>query len=105
MEDLQGVSANCSDGLQPPTDGGRVSVERQRRDIARHGDETAELGFSFEKKDDGRVLAREWLSNINACGSAIGFLNYSDRKFVIPQAGVIMRRAAPINTSLPRNAR
>jgi hypothetical protein len=41
---------------------------------ARHGAETAELGFSFDSGDN-HVLAREWLPNINAYGSELGSVN------------------------------
>jgi outer membrane protein assembly factor BamB len=58
----------------------------------KHGGEVGELGLNFEKRDDGRVLAREWLPNINAYGSAIGFLNSKDGKLRIPESGIELSR-------------
>jgi len=52
---------------------------------ARHGDEIAELGMVFEKQDNGRVLTREWLPNLNAYGSAVGFVISKGGKFVLPK--------------------
>src|SRR6202049_4365696 len=52
---------------------------------ARHGDETAELVMVFEKTDHGRVLTREWLPNLNAYGSVVGFVTFNGDKFVVPK--------------------
>jgi outer membrane protein assembly factor BamB len=52
----------------------------------RHGSETGELGLQFERRPDGRVLVREWMPNLNAYGSPIGWLQSKDGKFFVPEA-------------------
>lgn len=50
---------------------------------ARHGTETATVGFAFERQTDGRVIAKLWLPELNTYGSAIGWLAYADGKFSV----------------------
>ena len=56
----------------------------------RHGSETGELGLQFERRPDGRVLVREWMSNLNAYGSPVGRLQFKDGKFFVPEANVAL---------------
>jgi outer membrane protein assembly factor BamB len=54
----------------------------------RHGPETGELGVQFERRPDGSVLVREWMSNLNAYGLPVGRLQFKDGKFFVPEANV-----------------
>ena len=56
----------------------------------RHGPEAGEVGLQFERRPDGRVLVREWMSNVNAYGSPIGWLQFTDGKFLIPDTNVAL---------------
>ena len=54
---------------------------------ARRGPESAVIGFEFERKPDGRVLAKLWLPEINAYGTGIDWLAYADGKFNVAALG------------------
>jgi hypothetical protein len=48
-----------------------------------HGPEAGELGLQFERRPDGRVFVRQWMSNLNAFGSPVGRLQLKDGKFLL----------------------
>ncbi|HVU23212.1 MAG TPA: PQQ-binding-like beta-propeller repeat protein [Opitutus sp.] len=45
-----------------------------------HGNESADVGFEFSRKPDGRVLAQLWCPNLNVYGSPIAWLKFTDGK-------------------------
>ncbi len=53
---------------KPPPPTVPAELEGKWWGTVRHGDETSELGLEFKRRPNGRVLAREWLPNVNAYG-------------------------------------
>ncbi len=72
-----------SPGTPPPVP---AEIEGKWWGPARGGSETGELGFEFTRRPNGRVLVREWLPNVNAYGSPLGFVEYKDGEYGITGA-------------------
>src|SRR5947209_5023435 len=59
---------------------------------AHHGSASADLSLRFERDTGGRIVTREWLAEINAYGSPIGFLiAQANGAFAVPESGIELR--------------
>ena len=72
-----------ADAPKPPPAPVPAEIEGKWWGTARYGNETGELGFEFTRRPNGRVLAREWLPNVNAYGSPLGLVEFKDGQFSI----------------------
>lgn len=54
----------------------------------RHDNDTAFIGFEFQRQPDGRVLARAWLPNVNAFGSAVGWVTVADGRLLVRESNI-----------------
>ncbi len=80
---LAGPALFATDAPKPPPSNVPVELEGKWWGTARHDNETGELGFEFTRRPNGRVLAREWLPNVNAYGSPMGWVEFKDGQYSI----------------------
>jgi len=64
------------------------------RGRATHEGESADFGLDLSRHSSGRVLARVWMPNLNAYGSAIGWVTPSDSGFQVAEAPASLIRRA-----------
>jgi len=83
----------------PPVPAG---LDGQWLGTVQHGTEAAEVGFEFTRQPDGRVLAREWMPEINAYGATVGWVHFDGAHFSIPESNInfVLENGTLAGTSL-----